>query len=190
MENSEQELVISYTYDHKEFKKMNIHPTSLASIICCYIIPIAGLLLIELIFLVVGLISGFNEIMVFFMIIIPCIYGAVVLLFTPVWLIFLRILWKRANRLPLERKWIFTKEGIIIDKTYSKTLHHWMTIQNVDIGKKSIFFATINKKVFKLGFDPLPLRFLDDEQFESLLTILRKYLDDSRIKIKAKRNKK
>ena len=88
------------------------------------------------------------------MIIIPSFYGVFMLLFIPTWLITLKIKWNRVNRLPMERKWIFTKEGVTIDKTYSKSLHLWITIQNVTITKRAIFFGTTKPKMFgiSLGF--------------------------------------
>jgi len=184
VDNFEQELEIDYIYDYKEFKETNLHPTSIASILCCNVIPIAGILFFELILLIVCLTSGFSEIRVYSMILIPSIYGAIVLLYTPSYLILLKIQWKRLSKLPLERKWIFTNEGIIVDKTYIRTLHRWAIIQKVVEGKKTIQFRITDNKTFNLTFDLIPKRALSVEQYELLQTILLKYLDSNKIQFK------
>ncbi|NHJ05224.1 MAG: hypothetical protein EAX90_10390 [Candidatus Heimdallarchaeota archaeon] len=189
MEPIEQELEITYQYDFQEFKERNLHPTTLVSILCCNVIPIVGILLIELILLLICVTLGFTDIRIFYMIIIPSIYCALVLLYTPSFLVLLRIHWKRINRLPLDRKWFFTPKGIIIDKTYTKRLHTWETIQNFVIGRKTIFFGFTTNKIFNFGFDPLSLRFLEEKQFEELLIIVHKYLPNDKIHFKIDREK-
>lgn len=189
MENSEEELVISYTSDHKEFKEMNLHPTSLAGALCCYIIPFVGVLIIELIFLIVCLIFGFSEMRIFYMIFIAAVYFLFIFLYTLLWLIILRVLWKNTTRLPLECKWIFKKEGVIVDKTYTKTIHKWSSIQGIKIWKRSIFFGTTKNRLFQLGFGNLRIRFLTENQFEELIVVLQKYLDESIILFKTEKKK-
>jgi hypothetical protein len=188
---SEQELVISYILDKKEFNDRNLHPTSLASFLCCFVIPVAGLVLLELILLIVGLVIGFDFILTFFMIIIPSIYGAVILLFIPTWLIVLKLKWSKVNRLPKDQKWIFSKEGITIDKTYSKSLHPWIAIQHVTIRRFSIYFGTSKPRTIGLviGIGEIQLRYIEEEQYEELLVVLRKYLDESKILIKVDKKK-
>ena len=191
MENSEQELVITYKYGKKEFNDRNIHPASLLGIICCFLIPLSGLLLLELVLLIVCLVIGFSDILVFTLILIPSIFGLFYLIFIPSWLIYLDIHWKGVKRLPMDRKWIFTKEGIIIDKTYSKSLHPWITIQHVTISKITIVFGTSPPK--KFGFvtnaGEIPVRLITEEQYIALMPILIKYLGESKILLKTDRDK-
>lgn len=189
MEYNEENLVISYTFDHKEFKETNLHPTSLAGALCCYIIPFVVVLFVELILLIVCLIFGFSEMRIFYMIFIAAAYCLFIFLFTLLWLIILRVQWKNTTRLPLEHKWIFTKEGVFVDKTYTKTVHIWSTIQSIQIWKRLIFFGTIKNRLFQLGFGTLPIRFLTEKQFEELIIVLQKYLDENIILYKTEKQK-
>lgn len=184
MESTEQELEITYEYEYKDFKKTNLHPSMLPSIICCNIIPATGILIFELIMLLVSLQSGFSEIRIFFMIVVASVYILFVLLYTPTYILFLRFQWKRINKLPLERKWIFTNKGIIVDKTYTSTKYDWEKIHKVVESRNAIHFNLTNNKVINLVLDFLPKSALNEEQYELLHIILLKYLDSSKIKLK------
>ena len=181
MDDNNQDLMISYTYDYKQFKKEHLHPTTLLSILCCNIIPITVILIVELVLLLISLEVGFTFMRVFWMILLAGIYTLFILIYTPAYLILTNIQWKRINKLPLERKWLFTEKGITIDRLYIKTYYPWKIFQSIDIGKKAIFFRTTNNNIINLGIETLPIRHLHEEQFEELQIIFRNYLGESKI---------
>ncbi len=184
MENTEQEMEITYVQNYKDFKKLTLHPSTIANIICCNIIPITGILIFELVMLILSLQSGFSEMRIFYMVLVPSFYTLFIILFTPTWIIVIKFQWKKTSKLPLERKWIFTNKGIIVDKVYTSTKYEWEKILKVVESRNQINFNLTNNKVINLVLDFLPKRALNEEQYGQLHTILLKYLDSSKIKFK------
>ena len=184
MENTEQEMEIAYVHDYQDFKRVSLHPSTITSIICCNIIPITGTLIFELVMLIISLQSGFSWIRISIMIVVPSLCISVIILYTPTYIIILKYQWKKISKLPLERKWIFTNKGIIVDKTYTSTKFDWEKIHKVVESRKAIHFNLTNNKVINLVLDSLPKSALNEEQYGQLHTILQKYLDSSKIKFK------
>lgn len=92
--------------------------------------------------------------------------------------------WNQITKLPLENKWSFSEEGIIIDRTFSIKKVGWDRIQKVTEGYKFINFFQTDNRVINIIHGQLPRVALNDEQYLMLHTILLKYLDSSKVKLK------
>jgi hypothetical protein len=184
MTASNQTLEISYSFTFDDFKRDNLHPSSLLSIIFINVIPLAFIALAEIVLLILGFIITFSEFIIAFMILLPAVYALFLLLYYPLIIVFIRRSWNSYRRLPLERKWSFTSEKIIYDKGYVKHLDSWSDIAEVRETKTKIFFFKTASSVIKLTLDYIPKRALTDEQLEELTLFLQNSLSAQKLKLR------
>jgi len=150
------------------------------------LIPLVGLIVFEIVFIILGIKNGFTEIYIMNMIIFPSIF-VILATHLPIGIIIIeKIRWHSTSKIPLERKWILNDDGLIIDEIYQKKKYSWEQITRVSNDlRSSIWFIFGNMLI-----GTLPKRVLDDEQMERLYIILSSKLASEKIKyFKIKENK-
>ena len=86
--------------------------------------------------------------------------------------------WNNIKKLPLDKRWYFTDEGITVDEIYAKRKFTWEQVTRVANRRTSdIWFSSNN-----LIIGCLPKRVLNQEQLKQLEQILNKKLDSQILK--------
>jgi len=169
-------LEIIYTYQY-EICKQSYSPALIKKpLIWMCLILLLVLILYELLIVAFIFVAGFFTELKFAIGILPGVYALLPLIILIVYNLQIKWQWKEEQLLPLERRWLFTKKGITLDKGYVKTFYRWDQIRKVEEHKEVILFSLTSNIFLDFFIDPLPKSTLDDEQRRLLSELLSRQL--------------
>ncbi|TFF84984.1 YcxB family protein [Candidatus Heimdallarchaeota archaeon] len=187
MSSDNSNMKISYVLEYDDVKNKTLHPFSKAGLLILPILVITITIILEALYLIISVGYSFSYWKYMGMIIIGGVGVFLYLTILPFTYLQSQYVWKKEQKLPLERKWVFTEKGITFDRTYTKITQKWSDIQQVkdtlgDIG----FFLTDGRIINITMEETLPRRVLSMEQLEWLQEIASRKIDNDNVKLKLK----